>query len=244
MRVNDFEWWIERMRAAFKVVDKLRVDHFRGFAACWEVPYGETTAERGRWVEVPGRELFTRLESEMGHLPIIAEDLGVITPDVEQLRDEFRFPGMRILQFAFRTDSTNIDLPHNYVPNSVVYTGTHDNDTTVGWFNSRAGSGSTRDAAQIERERDFCLRYLKTGGREINWDFIQAALASVADTAIIPLQDALGLDSRARMNLPASQEGNWAWRYRADALSEKIVSRLKDLTDFYNRGPQAGLTRS
>ncbi|HXG91950.1 MAG TPA: 4-alpha-glucanotransferase [Blastocatellia bacterium] len=244
MREENFKWWIDRMRAAFKTLDSLRVDHFRGFAACWEVPFGDQTAERGRWVEVPGRDFFIALEQSLGKLPIIAEDLGVITPDVEALRDEFGFPGMRILQFAFRTDSTNIDLPHNYVPNCVVYTGTHDNDTTIGWFNSRAGSGSTRDAAQIEHERAFCMRYLKTNGREINWDFIQAALASVADTAIIPMQDVLGLDSRARMNLPASQEGNWAWRYRADAINEKIIGRLKDLTNFYNRGLHAGLTRS
>jgi 4-alpha-glucanotransferase len=242
-RESGFEWWIARMRAAFKVVDRLRVDHFRGFAACWEVPFGDATAERGQWVEVPGRELFVALEDALGRLPIIAEDLGVITPDVEALRDRFGFPGMRILQFAFRADSTSIDLPHNYVPNSVVYTGTHDNDTTVGWFNSRAGRGSTRDATEIERERAFCMKYLKTRGRQINWDLIQAALQSVSDTAIIPLQDVLGLDSRSRMNLPASQEGNWAWRCRTGALNEELIGKLKELTNFYNRGPRAGLSR-
>ncbi|HWO00126.1 MAG TPA: 4-alpha-glucanotransferase [Blastocatellia bacterium] len=244
MRADGFRWWVERLRAAFEIVDKLRVDHFRGFAACWEVPFGDKTAEHGRWVEVPGGELFSVLKNRIGELPIIAEDLGVITPDVEALRDEFRFPGMRVLQFAFRNDSTNIDLPHNYVRNCVVYTGTHDNDTTVGWFNSKAGPGSTRDAAQIERERIYCLKYLKTRGREIHWDFIEVAFASVANTAIAPLQDVLGLDSRARMNLPASQEGNWTWRFTTDALTEKVGERLKAVTEAYNRLPILAVTRS
>ena len=243
MRSDGFQWWVERMRAAFELVNRVRVDHFRGFAACWEVPFGDKTAEHGQWVEVPGRELFDILRTRFKGLPIIAEDLGVITPDVEAMRDEFGFPGMRVLQFAFRSDSSNIDLPHNYVRNCVVYTGTHDNDTTVGWFNSKAGAGSTRDAAQIESERAYCLKYLKTDGKEVHWDFIEAALASVADTAIVPLQDVLGLDSRARMNLPASQEGNWGWRFTKDALTEKLSDRLKAATEFYNRGPRWALTR-
>ncbi len=235
MRSTQYRWWIDRIQSSFEVVDLVRVDHFRGFAACWEVPAGDKTAERGRWVEVPGRELFTRLEDELGDLAIIAEDLGVITPDVEALRDDFGFPGMRILQFAFR-DITNSDLPHNYVQNTVVYTGTHDNDTSLGWFNSVAGEGSTRDAAQIERERQFCLEYFNTEGKEINWDFIRVALASVADMAVIPLQDVLGLGSTARMNLPASTEGNWAWRFQKDELTSEMGSRLKRLTELYVRG--------
>ena len=243
MRGDGFQWWVRRMRAAFELVDKVRVDHFRGFAACWEVPFGDKTAERGRWVDVPGGELFTALKDRFNELPIIAEDLGVITPDVEAMRDRFGFPGMRVLQFAFRSDSTNIDLPHNYVRNCIVYTGTHDNDTTVGWYNSQAGPGSTRDAAQIETERAYCLKYLKTDGSEIHWDFIEAAFASVADTAIVPLQDVLGLDSRARMNLPASQEGNWNWRFAKDALTEPLSERLRAATEFYNRGPRWALTR-
>lgn len=235
MRANGFKWWMDRLRATLQVVDIVRVDHFRGFAACWEIPAGDKTAERGRWVEVPGREIFTILKSDFGELPIIAEDLGVITPDVEALRNDFGFPGMRILQFAFR-NSTNTDLPHNYVHNTVVYTGTHDNDTAVGWFNSKAGAGSTRDAAQIERERRFCLQYLHSAGEEIHWDFIRAAMASVADTAIIPLQDVLGLGSEARMNLPASTEGNWRWRFRQDALTGDLKKRLKQITELYVRG--------
>jgi 4-alpha-glucanotransferase len=235
MRADGFKWWIERVRATLTVVDIARVDHFRGFAACWEIPGGDKTAERGQWVEAPGKELFTAIRRRLGELPIIAEDLGVITPDVVALREEFGFPGMRILQFGFGGDSKNIDLPHNYVPNVVAYTGTHDNDTTVGWFQSVAGEGSTRTAAQIERERKFCMNYLNTDGKEIHWDFIRGVLASVANKAIIPLQDLLGLGTEARMNLPNSTEGNWAWRYQPGALTDQIAARLKQLSELYGR---------
>lgn len=235
MRATGFRWWIDRLRATLQTVDILRIDHFRGFAACWEVPGGDETAERGRWVEVPGRELFTTLRDMLGELPIIAEDLGVITPDVEALRDDFGFPGMRVLQFAFRGDSKTIDLPHNYIRNCVVYTGTHDNDTTVGWFHSQAGRGSTRNAEEIERERGYCLKYLDADGDEIHWDLIRAAWGSVANTAVTPLQDVLGLDSRARMNLPASEQGNWQWRYRARALTRRLSDRLAEMTELYGR---------
>jgi 4-alpha-glucanotransferase len=233
-----FKWWIERVRATLNVVDIVRVDHFRGFAACWEIPGGDKTAERGRWVEAPGRELFTAIRKALGELPIIAEDLGVITPDVVALRDDFGFPGMRILQFGFGSDTKNIDLPHNYAPNVVAYTGTHDNDTTVGWFHSVAGEGSTRTAKQIERERTFCLNYLNTNGKEIQWDFIRTVLASVANTAVVPLQDLLGLGTEARMNLPNSTAGNWAWRFKPGALTEKIETRLKELTELYGRAKE------
>lgn len=231
-------WWIERIRSTLHLIDILRIDHFRGFAASWEIPAGDETAVRGRWVAAAGAELFAAIERELHSPPIIAEDLGVITPDVDQLRDRFGFPGMRILQFAFSSDATNRDLPHNYHPNVVVYTGTHDNDTTVGWFNSVAGKDSTRNSAQIERERKFCLDYLHTDGREIHWDFIRAALESVADTAIIPLQDVLGLDSGARMNLPASTAGNWSWRVARGALTTEIRERLRRLTELYGRAPK------
>ena len=235
MQADGFKWWIERVRATLEVVDVARVDHFRGFAACWEIPGGDKTAERGQWVEAPGRDLFTAIRKALGELPLIAEDLGVITPDVVALREEFGFPGMRILQFGFGSDSKNIDLPHNYVPNVVAYTGTHDNDTTVGWFESVAGEGSTRTANQIERERKFCMDYLHTKGEEIHWDFIRTVLASVANTAIVPLQDLLGLGTEARMNLPNSTEGNWAWRYESGMLSDEIAGRLKELTELYGR---------
>jgi 4-alpha-glucanotransferase len=235
MRADGFRWWIKRVNATLHVVDIVRVDHFRGFAACWEIPGGDKTAERGRWVEAPGKQLFTAIRSTLGDLPIIAEDLGVITPDVIALRDGFGFPGMRILQFAFSSDTKNADLPHNYEKNVVAYTGTHDNDTTVGWFKSTAGEGSTRTKKQIEREREFCLSYLNTKGSEINWDFIRTLFASVANTAIVPLQDVLGLGTAARMNLPNSIEGNWSWRFEAQMLTEQLGKRLRTLSELYGR---------
>jgi 4-alpha-glucanotransferase len=242
MRADGFAWWINRVKATLEIFDIARIDHFRGFAACWEIPGGDKTAERGSWVPAPGRELFTAIRNALGQVPIIAEDLGVITPDVESLRDDFGFPGMRILQFAFSSDTKNIDLPHNYHKNVVVYTGTHDNDTAVGWFSSVAGEGSTRDADQIEREREFCLRYLDTDGAQIHWDFIRATFASVANTALVPLQDVLGLGTEARMNLPNSTEGNWAWRFAADGLTDEISARLKELTELYGRAKTPSLS--
>lgn len=235
MLKDDFSWWIERVRATLTVVDIARIDHFRGFAACWEIPGGDKTAERGQWVEAPGRKLFTAIRKALGELPIIAEDLGVITPDVVALREEFGFPGMRILQFGFGSDTHNIDLPHNYVQNVVAYTGTHDNDTTVGWFHSVAGEGSTRTAQQIKREQTFCLNYLNSDGKEIHWDFIRGVWSSVANTAIVPLQDLLGLGTEARMNLPNSTSGNWNWRFKSPALTTEVSERLRKLTELYGR---------
>lgn len=237
MKGIHYHWWVARLQNLLRLVDIIRLDHFRGFAACWEVPANEKTAKNGKWVEVPGREFFTFLKETFEELPIIAEDLGVITPDVAALRDDFEFPGMRILQFAFAGDAKNHDLPHNYLPNTVVYTGTHDNDTTVGWFNSEANSGSTRSAQQIERERNFCLEYLNIKGEEIHWDFIRTVMASVSVYAIVPVQDLLGLGSEARMNLPASEKGNWNWRYPAGALTDEIAGRLKRLGELYGRAP-------
>lgn len=235
MRRDGFRWWIDRVRATLKTVDAVRIDHFRGFAAAWEVPGGDATAENGRWVEVPGKELFTALKNAIGDLPFWAEDLGVITPDVEELRDGFGFPGMRILQFAFGGDPNNHDLPHNYINNCVAYTGTHDNDTTVGWWHSQVGAGSTRDAREIGREHDFCMKYLGTDGHEIHWDFVRAVWSSVADTAITPLQDLLGLGTEGRMNLPASTSGNWNWRFQEGVLTDEIGARLKEITEVYGR---------
>ena len=238
MLEDGFKWWIARVRAMLSLVDVIRIDHFRGFAAYWEVPGGDQTAERGRWVFAPGRELFHAIKAELGTLPVIAEDLGFITPDVIELRDEFDFPGMRIFQFGFSTDVTNKDLPHNYVRNAVVYTGTHDNDTAVGWFHTDPhASTSVRSAAQVEREKRLCLDYLQSGGAEIHWDFIRAVVASAADTALIPLQDVLGLGSEARMNTPATMSGNWAWRYRADDLTDATAARLRRLAELYGRHP-------
>ena len=232
---DDFKWWVERVNAALKSVDIVRVDHFRGFAAAWEVPGADKTAVNGRWVNVPGKELFSALKNAFGDLPFWAEDLGVITPDVEDLRDSFGFPGMRVLQFAFGGDSASRDLPHNYIPNSVAYTGTHDNDTTVGWFHSHAGRDSTRHASEISREHNFCLTYLNSDGREIHWDFIRAVWESVSDTAIVPMQDLLGLGNEARMNLPASTIGNWNWRCRETDFSNETADRLREMTTTYGR---------
>ncbi len=235
MKRDGFRWWIARMRSTLSTVDVVRVDHFRGFAASWEVAGGDKTAENGRWVEVPGEELFTTLQKTLGDLPIIAEDLGVITPDVEGLRDGFGFPGMRILQFAFGGDADNHDLPHNYEKNCVVYTGTHDNDTTVGWWLSQVGEGSTREQSEITHEREYALVYLKSDGSEIQWDFIRAVWASVAHTAIAPLQDLLGIGTEGRMNLPASSSGNWQWRLVKDSITPEVADRLHRLTETYGR---------
>ena len=233
MRADGFAWWVARVRETLKIVDVVRLDHFRGFAAYWEVPAEHETAERGRWVEAPGRELFETLRRALGaEPPIIAEDLGTITPDVHALRDEFGFPGMRVLQFAFGGDPHDTHLPHEYTPNTVAYTGTHDNDTVVGWFAQR----SREDAPEGERrERELCLKYLGTDGSAINWDFIRAAQMSVAVLAVAQLQDVLGLSSEARMNTPASTEGNWAWRYAPGALTDSLAARLRETTAIYGR---------
>ena len=186
-------------------------------------------------------ELFNAIRQALGELPIIAEDLGVITTDVNALRDELGFPGMRVLQFGFGGDpKTSVDLPHNYLRNVVAYTGTHDNDTAVGWFNSVPGEGSMRTAAEIAEQRRFCLQYLNTSGAEIHWDFIRAVWASVADRAVAPLQDVLGLGSEARMNLPNSTAGNWAWRYEPGALTEGLASQLRELNRLYGRELSGG----
>jgi 4-alpha-glucanotransferase len=235
MRRDDFKWWVSRFRFTFQMVDIARVDHFRGFLAAWEVPGTDATAENGQWVEVPGRDLFTTLKQNLGDLPVIAEDLGVITPDVEELRDSFAVPGMRVLQFAFGGDARNRDLPHNYNNNCVAYTGTHDNDTALGWWHSLDKADSTHDETAVSHEHEFCLRYLNTEGREINWDLIRAIWSSVADTAIVPLQDILGLGNEARMNLPATTSGNWSWRFEAEAITDEIIARLRKLTDTYGR---------
>ncbi len=225
MEADGFSWWIDRVRFALAQFDLLRIDHFRGFAACWEIPAGEPTAQNGQWVPAPGRKLFSALGAALGELPIVAENLGVITPDVESLREAFGFPGMRVLQFAFDSDTANVHLPHNYTQDTVVYTGTHDNDTTAGWFAGLAD----------DKTREFCLRYLNCDGREIHRDFIRAAMASVAGTAIVQLQDVLGLGHEARMNLPASESGNWAWRFRAELLTDEIAAKLKRLTVLHGR---------
>jgi 4-alpha-glucanotransferase len=231
-----YKWWIDRLRATLRVVDMLRLDHFRGFEAYWEVPGGEQTAVNGEWVKGPGAKFFETIQKELGELPLVAENLGVITPEVEALRERFGFPGMSILQFAFGADPEASKFrPHNFPHELVAYTGTHDNDTTVGWWNSQAGTGSTRSAAEIERERAFVKAYLNTDGHDIHWAFIRALMASPASTVMVPLQDVLGLGNEARMNLPASTKGNWRWRFRSGAITPDMIDRLKLFTVLYDR---------
>lgn len=221
-----YGWWIERIRATLTLYDIARIDHFRGFAAYWEVPAEEETAVNGRWVASPGRDLFDAVHQALGSLPIIAEDLGLITPDVIELRDGLGFPGMKVLQFAFGGSSEDPYLPHNYSARCVVYTGTHDNDTTRGWWDSLS-----------QHERSRVQIYLGRDGSDISWDLIRLALMSVAELAIIPLQDVLDLDSQARMNTPGRAGGNWNWRLRPGALNQHVIQRLRQLTEVYGRLP-------
>ncbi len=231
-----FAWWVDRFRHTLETVDFVRLDHFRGFEAFWQVPAGSPNAINGKWVKGPGPALFEALEKALGDLPIVAENLGVITPGVEAMRHQFGFPGMSVLQFAFGSDPQAPTFrPHNYPREVVAYTGTHDNDTTIGWWTSTGKTDSTRSAEDIHRERETCLAYLRTDGSEINWTFIETVMASVADTVLVPLQDVLGLGTEARMNLPGRPDGNWQWRYRAGALEPRLEQRLRKLTDLYDR---------
>jgi 4-alpha-glucanotransferase len=232
-----FDFWIDRLRRNLELFDLVRLDHFRGFEAYWEVPAGAASAAGGRWVAGPGAALFEALEAALGRpLPLVAENLGVITPAVEALRRRFGLPGMAVLQFAFGDDPQADDfLPHNYRPDLVAYTGTHDNDTAVGWWSSEAGEGSTRTAEQVARERAHALAYLAADGREMNWTLLRGVYASVAALAVAPLQDLLGLGSEARMNVPATADGNWRWRLRAGALTPALAERVRALAALYGR---------
>jgi 4-alpha-glucanotransferase len=237
MSADGFGWWVRRLETLLGLVDSVRLDHFRGFESYWRIPGGEKTAVNGTWTQGPGAALFAVLRRALGELPFVAEDLGVITPEVAALRDGFGLPGMAILQFAFGTDGgPSTFLPHNWTRDLVAYTGTHDNDTTLGWWTAGA-AGTTQTADAARREREFAARYLPTDGREVHWDFIRAALASVAQAVIIPLQDVLGLGSEARMNFPGRAEGNWRWRFRSAALTPEIRARLAEMTHTYVRCP-------
>ncbi|HET8542231.1 MAG TPA: 4-alpha-glucanotransferase [Anaeromyxobacter sp.] len=228
-------FWLDRVRGALALVDRIRLDHFRGFEAFWEVPAGAATAEGGRWVPGPGAALLEALERELGPLPFIAENLGVITEEVEALRHRFRLPGMAILQFAFGDDPQARSFrPHNYARDTVAYTGTHDNDTVMGWWRGGAGD-SVRSETSVAREKAFARDYLRTDGTDMNWVMIRALLGSVADTAVVPLQDVLGLGSEARMNVPATVGRNWRWRFRDEQLRPEHGDRLLDLVRLYDR---------
>jgi len=231
-----YAWWISRLKAAFALYDIVRIDHFRGFAASWEIPAADPTAEHGRWVPGPGRALFDAAAAALGPKPIIAEDLGLITPDVDELRDALGFPGMRILQFAFGDEQPETFQPAHYPENCVVYTGTHDNDTTVGWHRSEPGPDTTCSAEQLAEERHRVRTALGCDGSEINWDMIALAWQTPADTAIVPLQDVLGLGSEARMNVPGRAWGNWQWRFQWEQLRPEAEERLEHLTRHTGRG--------
>lgn len=221
---DGFSWWVDRFRHMFKICDAIRVDHFRGFDEYWQVEASEKTAENGTWEKGPGQKLFNSILEKCGELPIIAEDLGFMTEGVEELRDKYNFPGMKIIQFAFDSDSTNAFLPHNYSQNSVVYSGTHDNDTVLGWYNSTN-----------ETEQHRVRVYTRSTGENIHWEFIRLGMLSVSDQAIFPLQDYLGLDGSHRMNVPGTSSGNWLWRYTKEMLKEIDDQQLRHLAELSNR---------
>jgi 4-alpha-glucanotransferase len=224
---NGFDWWVARIRRALALYDQVRLDHFRGFEAYWSVAATETTAMNGQWVKAPGQALFNRLKEIFGDLPFIAEDLGLITPEVDELREYFGMPGMRILQFGFADRGGHLYLPHRFVPNTVVYTGTHDNNTTLGWWRD--------DASQVERENvQTYLRPIEHDG-DIVWTMIKCAAGSVASTCIIPLQDVLHLGTEARMNVPSAPQGNWAWRYAPGALHPDLSTQLAAIMEMSDR---------
>lgn len=223
-KTNGYDWWLSRLKAVLQLVDIIRLDHFRGFAGYWEIPGGEPTAEKGRWVPGPGADFFSQVQKSLGELPLIAEDLGEITPDVIELREQFNLPGMKVLQFAFLSGPKDKFLPHNYPRNCVVYTGTHDNDTTLAWYQSAP-----------EAEQDFCRRYLGRDGSNIVWEMIRTIWASVAVFALAPMQDFLSLGAEARMNTPGHPGGNWTWRMHPAALSESLRNRIKEFNYLYFR---------
>ena len=226
-RQEHFAWWLARFRGELERADLVRIDHFRGFEACWVIPAGEETAVKGTWEKAPGDELFQALHAARTDLPIVAEDLGVITPEVEALRRKFGFPGMKILQFAFDSGAGNPYLPHNFSGDCVFYTGTHDNATTLGWWQSLDAAGHSRVATYLGKERP-----------EPCWDLIRLALGSVAQLCVIPCQDLLGLGDGARFNSPGEAVGNWRWRLPPGALDKGLAGRLHALTELFNRAPK------
>lgn len=223
MQNNGFQWWIERLRTQEKLFDMIRVDHFRGFEACWKVDAKAKSAINGEWVKIPGEALFNTLQNHIT-LPLVAEDLGVITDEVIALRDKFGLPGMRVLQFAFDRNPHNIHLPHNYIPHSVVYTGTHDNNTTLGWFQNLS-----------PEEQQYICDYTHSTHDKMPWGLMETALASVSQLAVVPMQDVLAADAKHRMNQPGVAEGNWRWRFEWSQLPENSHLWFKERAHFYGR---------
>jgi len=228
MRSQGYKWWVQRLRWATQTCDFIRLDHFRGFAQFWEIPASEPTAIHGRWVDGPRDELFNKLRQELGGLPFFAEDLGYITPDVHELRERQRIPGMAVLQFGFSDPGAHVYLPHRLTSDRVIYTGTHDNDTTLGWWKSGAS----------DHERRAVESYVGRCEDGINWALIRAAQTSVASFSMVPLQDVLGLGSEARLNIPSVKTGNFRWRFQPGSLSRDLAERLARLVDVTDRQPQ------
>jgi len=227
LRESDYSWWMDRLRTHFSLFDLVRIDHFRGLEACWEVPATSITAKDGKWVKSPGAELLEKIQQQFTDMPLVAEDLGIITEEVDKLRKQFTLPGMKVLQFAFDGDMHNHHLPHNHSEDMVVYTGTHDNDTTISWFQSE------NDA----NKHQICS-YLECGDQDMPWPLIRSAMMSVARTSIFPLQDVLGLGTGHRMNLPGTVEGNWQWRFEWSQVDGGLAHRLREITTRYSRlGP-------
>lgn len=224
LEAEGFEWWMQRVRTQFELVDILRIDHFRGFEAYWEIPADCPTAIDGHWVKAPGDKLFKAMRKKLGSLPLVAEDLGVITPEVDKLREKHKLPGMKILQFAFGDSGANPYLPHNHRRDFVVYTGTHDNDTTVGWFNSLN-----------PEQRAHVMEYLGRPTEAMPWPLVRAAFESVAVLAIVPMQDLLSLNSQHRMNTPGTAQGNWAWRFQWEMIGPQVAAHVKSLVTLYGR---------
>jgi 4-alpha-glucanotransferase len=225
LRQNGFSWWVDRIRRARFLYDVIRLDHFRGFEAYWAIPGRDETAVNGTWVKAPGGELFQRLREELGELPFVAEDLGMITKEVDELRERFLLPGMKVIQFGFSDRGAHIHLPHQYVPNTVAYTGTHDNDTTRGWWEEGA----------TERERAAVRAYVQAEGDSVVWPLMRAVSASVAQACLFPVQDVLSLGGEARMNVPSRPNGNWSWRCPEGALTAGHATRLAVLADVTDR---------
>jgi 4-alpha-glucanotransferase len=228
---TDYRWWIQRMRSAFEIYDLVRIDHFRGFEAYWEVPAGAENAINGRWAPGPAATFFESVKRQLGDLPIVAEDLGLITPGVHQLRDRFGLPGMRVLQFGFDSPNDGFHRPENFPSNSVAYTGTHDNETLIGWYLAR------QKAKLKDGSRDLLDQYLSADSQfdSIHWQLITMVMNSASHTAIVPLQDILGLDNSARMNLPGTAHGNWQWRVLPEQLSDSVAAHLRVITEHSGR---------
>jgi 4-alpha-glucanotransferase len=233
-----YRWWTLRVQRALELFELVRLDHFIAFHRAWSVSARAKTARRGSYRSGPGAKLLERLRGALGGLPIIAEDLGTLVPEVHELRDRFDLPGMRVLQFSFGGDPKDGSRPFAYPARSVVYTGTHDNDTARGWFFDSGGRASTASRARLARERENVRAYLGTSGEEIHWDFIRLALMSASDMAIVPLQDVLGLGSGARMNRPGTAQGNWEWRFAEGELENSALTRLRRLTETYGRASE------